>query len=82
MLDNKPPYSKSFVMKTTLHHMRKSVDISVNKSFDRLKDFDNDSDTGKEIIETLSVLHTIKKMLDEFEQNNQHLFIDKSKGKV
>jgi hypothetical protein len=82
MLDNKPPYSKSFVIKTTFHHMRKSIDISVNKSFERLKDFDSDSDTGKEIIETLSVLHTIKKMLDEFEINNQHLFVDKSKGKV
>jgi hypothetical protein len=77
MINNKPPYSKSFVMKTTFHHMRKSIDISVTKSFDRLKDFDSDSETGKEIIETLSVLHSIKKILNEFEQNNQHLFIDK-----
>ena len=76
MLDNKPPFSKSFVMRTTFKHMNKSVDISVSKSFDRLKDFDNDSETGKEIIETLSVLHTVKKMLEEFENNNSHLFVE------
>jgi hypothetical protein len=77
MSDNKPPYSKSFVLKTTLFHMRKSIDISITKSFDRLKDFDSDSDVGKEIIETLSVLHTMKKLVNEFESNNQQLFIDK-----
>lgn len=79
MLDNKPPFSKSFVMRTTFKHMHKSVDISVSKSFDRLKDFDNDSEVGKEIIETLSILHTVKKMLEEFENNNNHLFVDKVK---
>lgn len=73
---NKPPFSKSFVMKTTLRHMNKSIDISVSKSFDRLKDFENDSAIGKEIIETLSVLHTLKKILVEFENNNPHLFVD------
>jgi hypothetical protein len=77
MSDNKPLYSKSFVLKTTLFHMRKSIDISITKSFDRLKDFDSDSDIGKEIIETLSILHTMKKLIDGFEVNNQHLFIDK-----
>jgi len=77
MEDNKPPYSKSFVMRTTFRHMYKSIDISISKSFDRLKDFDSDSTTGKEIIETLSVLHTIKKLLNDFEQNNQSLFVDK-----
>jgi hypothetical protein len=76
MLDNKPPFSKSFVMKTTLRHMRRSVDISIRKSFERFQDFDQDSLTGKEIMETLSVLHTIRKMLDDFQEHNKHLFVD------
>lgn len=75
------PFSKSFVMRTTLRHMRRSVDISIGKSFERFKDFDNDSEIGREIMETLSVLHTVRKMLDEFEQNNKHLFEDKDKLK-
>jgi hypothetical protein len=79
MVDNKedkPPFSKSFVMKTTFRHMRRSVDISIRKSFERFQDFDKDSQVGKEIMETLSVLHTVRKVLDDFQENNKHLFSD------
>jgi hypothetical protein len=74
--DDKPPFSKAFVMKTTFRHMRRSVDISIRKSFERFQDFDKDSEVGKEIMETLSVLHTVRKVLDDFQENNKHLFID------
>jgi hypothetical protein len=75
MIENyKPPYTKSFVVKTTLRHMKKSIDISVSKSLERLKDVDNQSIHGKEVLETLSVLHTMRKLVDEFEAQNQHLF--------
>jgi len=74
--DDKPPFSKAFVMKTTFRHMRRSVDISIRKSFERFQDFDKDSEAGKEIMETLSVLHTVRKVLDDFQENNKHLFSD------
>jgi len=73
------PFSKSFVMRTTFRHMRRSVDISIRKSFERFQDFDQDSKVGKEIMETLSVLHTVRKMLDDFQAANPHLFTDKDK---
>jgi len=73
------PFSKSFVMRTTFRHMRRSVDISIRKSFERFQDFENDSATGKEIMETLSVLHTVRKMMDDFQEENSHLFTDKEK---
>jgi len=73
------PFSKSFVMRTTFRHMRRSVDISIRKSFERFQDFENDSDTGKEIMETLSVLHTVRKIMDDFQEENSHLFTDKEK---
>ena len=73
------PFSKSFVMRTTFRHMRRSVDISIRKSFERFQDFENDSITGKEIMETLSVLHTVRKMMDDFQEENSHLFTDKEK---
>jgi hypothetical protein len=73
------PFSKSFVMRTTFRHMRRSVDISIRKSFERFKDFDEDSKMGKEIMETLSVLHTVRKMLDDFQANNPDLFSEKDK---
>jgi hypothetical protein len=73
------PFSKSFVMRTTFRHMRRSVDISIRKSFERFQDFENDSITGKEIMETLSVLHTVRKIMDDFQEENSHLFTDKEK---
>jgi len=76
MTEDKPPFSKSFVMKTTFRHMRRSVDISIRKSFERFQDFDKNSDVGKDIMETLSVLHTVRKVLDDFQENNKHLFVD------
>jgi hypothetical protein len=77
MVDSdKPPFSKSFVMKTTFRHMRRSVDISIRKSFERFQDFDKDSEAGREIMETLSVLHTVRKVLDDFQENNKQLFND------
>ena len=73
------PFSKSFVMRTTFRHMRRSVDISIRKSFERFQDFDQDTKTGQEIMETLSVLHTVRKMLDDFQAENSELFTDKDK---
>lgn len=71
------PFSKGFVMRTTFRHMRRSVDISIRKSFERFKDFDNDSEIGREIMETLSLLHTVRKLLDDFQEQNQELFSEK-----
>jgi len=73
------PFSKSFVMRTTFRHMRRSVDISIRKSFERFQDFDENSTVGREIMETLSVLHTVRKMLDDFQANNPNLFTEKDK---
>lgn len=78
-MDSKPPFSKSFVMRTTFRHMRRSVDISIRKTFERFQDFDQESAVGKEIMETLSMLHTVRKMLDDFQAHNPHLFTEKDK---
>ena len=66
-------------MRTTFRHMRRSVDISIRKSFERFKDFDEGSKEGKDCLETLSVLHTVRKMLDDFQVNNTELFSEKDK---
>jgi len=66
-------------MRTTFRHMRRSVDISIRKSFERFQDFDQNSEAGKEIMETLSLLHTVRKMLDDFQASNPHLFTEKDR---
>jgi len=73
------PFSKTFVMRTTFRHMRRSVDISIRKSFERFQDFDNESSMGKEIMETLDTLHKVRKMLDDFQANNPSLFTEKDR---
>lgn len=70
------PFSKGYVLRATKKHMLRSIDISVSKSFERLKEFEGNSEKGIEIMETLSVLNTMKKLVEEFELNNQHLFKD------
>jgi hypothetical protein len=76
MNDDKTPFSKAYVLKTTTRHMRRSIDISIRKSFDRMSDFSDNSKKRMEIMETLDVLHKMRKILDEFQENNQHLFTD------
>jgi hypothetical protein len=75
------PFSKSFVMRTTFRHMTRSIDISIRKTFERFQDFDNDSKAGREIMETLSVLHTVRKILDDFQVANPNLFSDRDRIK-
>ena len=59
--------------------MRRSVDISIRKTFERFQDFDENSKVGQEIMETLSVLHQVRKILDDFQVANSHLFKDKDR---
>jgi len=68
------PFSKDYVLRTTAKHMRKSIDISIRKTFDRKEEFANDKNKSSEIFETLSVLHTMRKQLDDFQSNNKTEF--------
>lgn len=68
------PFSKAFVATTTMRHMQNAIDISTRKSVARLQDFDGQSSKGVEILETLSLLATMSKLLEEFKVNNQQIF--------
>lgn len=68
------PFSKGYVLRATKKHMLRSIDISVSKSFERLKEFEGDGVKGTEILETLSVLQSMKKLIEDFEKHNEHLF--------
>lgn len=72
-MDNKP-FSKSYVLRTTAKHMRQSIDISIRKTFDRIQEFDSNKDKSVEIFETLSVLHQMRKALDDFQFANKEQF--------
>lgn len=75
-MQDQAPFSKAFVLKTTSRHMRRSIDISIRKSFDRMSDFKDDAIKRQEIFETLDVLHKMRKLLDDFQEHNAHLFAE------
>lgn len=67
-------FDKSYVLKVTASHIRKAIDVSIRKTFERVKDFDSNPQKSKEIIETLSILHTMRKQLDDFQLMNREEF--------
>jgi hypothetical protein len=68
------PFSQGYVLRTTAKHMRKSIDISIRKTFERIGDFADDQEKSKEIFLTLSVLHQMRKELDDFQLQNSTNF--------
>jgi len=46
--------------------MRRHIDVSIRKTFDRMKDFP-EGPKSAEIFETLALLHSLRKNLDDFQ---------------
>lgn len=66
------PFSMGYVLRTTAKHMRKSIDISIRKTFERVSDFAGNQDKSQEVFKTLAFLHTMRKQLDDFQaQHNE-----------
>jgi hypothetical protein len=68
------PFSMGYVLRTTAKHMRKSIDISIRKTFERVSEFEADPVKGPEIFKTLSFLHSMRKQLDDFQAANSENF--------
>lgn len=63
-----------YVLRTTAKHMRKSVDISIRKTFERVAEFDGNKEKSQEVFQTLSALHQLRKQLDDFQEANKDQF--------
>jgi hypothetical protein len=59
------PFSIDYVIGLTVKHMLKSIDVSINKTFERTRDGSLGPDKITEAFETLSVLHQMRAQLDE-----------------
>ena len=68
------PFSMGYVLRTTAKHMRKSIDISIRKTFERVKEFEGNQEKSTEVFNTLSQLHAMRKQLDDFQRVNQEQF--------
>ena len=77
MDDNKTagkPFSIGYVLQITVKHIRKSIDISIGKTFERISEFSDDREKSEEIFKCLSDLHSLRKTIDTFQSNNSEHF--------
>jgi len=68
------PFSQAYVLRTTAKHMRKSIDISIRKTFERVADFADDQEKSEEVFKTLAVLHALRAQIDDFQLKNKEKF--------
>ena len=66
----KKAFNKYYVLRITSMHIKKAIDNSIRKTYNRLQDAEN----KQEVFETLDVLHKIRKLMEDFELNNKHLY--------
>lgn|GEM_PF-2721267 len=67
MTERIKPFTKNHVLRLTTKNMRRHIDVSIRKTFERVQDFDGNQEKSKEVFETLSILHTMRKNLDDFQ---------------
>ena len=72
--DQQKPFSMGYVLRTTAKHMRKSIDISIRKTFERVSEFAEDQTKSQEVFQTLAFLHTMRKQLDDFQAQHSENF--------
>lgn len=61
------PFSMGYVLRTTAKHMRKDIDMSIRKTFERVEEFSDSREKSPEVFNTLSYLHMLRKALDDFQ---------------
>ena len=67
------PFSQDYVLRETLKHMQDSVNISTQKTLSRLPEFVADSAKIQEIMDTLSSLNALNKLIEEIKANNSEI---------
>jgi hypothetical protein len=72
--DTQKPFSMGYVLRTTAKNMRKSIDISIRKTFERVKDFDGNQEKSQEVFMTLGSLHAMRKQIDDYQHQNSENF--------
>jgi hypothetical protein len=72
--DAPKPFSQGYVLRTTAKHMRKSIDISIRKTFERVQEFADDQPKSQEVFQTLAFLHNMRKQLDDFQSTYSENF--------
>jgi hypothetical protein len=62
------PFSRDYVILATLKHIKRSIDISISKTLDRVKDFNDNPEKSTEVMATLSTLYEMRKGIEMHER--------------
>jgi hypothetical protein len=75
--ENTKPFSQAYVLRTTAKYMRKQIDVSIRKTFERMAEFDGNQEKAAEVFSTLANLHSMRKQVDDFQLANKESFMGK-----
>jgi len=64
------PFTKDYVINTTLDNMLKAVDYSTEKTFQRIQEFEEGSKKASEAFSTLLTLNKIKEHIRGFKHDS------------
>lgn len=63
---NPKPFTMDYVLRTTARHMKSNVEVSINKTLSRIKEFEGDQAKSQEVFKTLAQLHTLRRQVEDF----------------
>jgi hypothetical protein len=72
--DKQKPFDAGYVLRVTAKHMRKSIDISIRKTFARVAEFGGNQEKSTEVFKALSILHTMRQQLDDYQAAHSEEF--------
>lgn len=70
------PFSADHVLRVTLRHMQRQINISIQKTIIRMSEFTDNPEKAKEALFTLGELGRLNALLEEICNHNKDIFKD------
>lgn len=75
MLQEAPkPFTQSHVLRITAKYVLRDIETSIRKTYARVAEFADDREKSAEILKTLSMLHGLKQVVENFRTLNKAAF--------
>jgi len=59
------PFDMRFVFNVTVNHMQRCITNSIEKTFNRIPEFEGDHEKSTEIFKTLAMLHSMRNQINQ-----------------
>ena len=75
MSDTKP-FTAKYVVRETLRHMQRPINISTQKTIQRMQEFKNEPEKTAEAMSALASLVRLNRLIESIRENNKELLDD------